>query len=128
MVEELNMLLFQGLMIIYLGGGFIVDFGYNIDDVLCVIDNLEINDWIDNMMVVVFVEFIIYQLVSFLFSVVKFLFERFLSGGINIIIEVKMLMVYLFKDLIFCGFYEICYLLFMLFIFICVGNEIGKVY
>lgn len=128
MVEELNMLLFQGLMLIYLGGGFIVDFGYNIDDVLCVIDNLEINDWIDNMMVVVFVEFIIYQLVSFLFSVVKFLFERFLSGGINIIIEVKMLMVYLFKDLIFCGFYEICYLLFMLFIFICVGIEIGKVY
>lgn len=47
-------------MLIYLGGGFIVDFGYNIDDVLCVIDNLEINDWIDNMMVVVFVEFIIY--------------------------------------------------------------------
>lgn len=128
MVEELNMLLFQGLMLIYLGGGFIVDFGYNIDDVLCVIDNLKINDWIDNMMVVVFVEFIIYQLVSFLFSVVKFLFERFLSGGINIIIEVKMLMVYLFKDLIFCGFYEICYLLFMLFIFICVGIEIGKVY
>lgn len=126
--EELNTLSFQGLMTTYSGGGFIADLGYNTDDALRVIDNLEINDWIDNMTAVVFVEFTIYQPASSLFSAVKFLFERFPSGGTNIITEVKTLTVYSPKDPTFRGFYETCHLLFMLLILICVGNEIGKVY
>ena len=112
----------------YSGGGFIADLGYNTDDALRVVDNLEINDWIDNMTAVVFVEFTIYQPASSLFSAVKFLFERLPSGGTNTITEVKTLTVYSPKDPAFRGFYETCHLLFMLLILVCVGAEIGKVY
>ena len=112
----------------YSGGGFVADLGYNTDDALRVIDNLEINDWIDNMTAAVFVELTIYQPASSLFSTVKFLFERFPSGGTNTITAVKTLTVYSPKDPTFRGFYETCHLLFMLLILICVGIEISKVY
>ena len=126
--EELKTLSFQGLMSTYSGGGFIADLGYNTEDALRVIDNLEINDWIDNMTAAVFVEFTIYQPASSLFSSVKFVFERFPSGGTNTVTQVKTLTVYSPKDPTFRGFYETCHLLFMLLILVCVATEVGKVY
>ena len=112
----------------YSGGGFIADLGYNTEEALRVIDDIEINNWIDNMTAAVFVEFTIYQPASSLFSTVKFLFERLPSGGTNTITEVKTLTVYSPKDSTFRGLYETCHLLFMLLILICVATEIGKVY
>lgn len=65
----------------YDGGGFVVDLGYNIWFVLNVLNNLEVNNWIDEFLVVVFVEFIVFNLVSLLFSVVRCFYEWFLIGG-----------------------------------------------
>lgn len=126
--KELKTLSFQGLMSTYSGGGYVADLGYNTEDALRVIDNLEINDWIDNMTAAVFIEFNIYQPASSLFSAVKFLFERFSSGGTNTITQVKTLTIYSPKDPNFRGLYETCQLLFMLMILLCVATEIGKIY
>lgn len=112
----------------YSGGGYIADLGYNTDDALQVIDSLEMNDWIDNMTVAVFVEFNIYQPTTSLFSAVKFLFERFPNGGTNTVTQVKTLTIYSPKDPFFRGIYETSQLLFMLLLLICVATEIGKIY
>lgn len=112
----------------YSGGGYIADLGYNTDDAFRVIDNLEINDWIDNMTAAVFIEFTTYQPASSLYNSVKFLFERFPSGGTNTMVQVKTLIIYSPKDPNFRGFYETCQLLFILMILFCLATEIGKVY
>ena len=119
---------FQGLASTYSGGGYIADLGYNTEDALQVIDNLEINDWIDNMTAAVFIEFTLYEPASSLFSAVKLLFERFPNGGTNTITQFKTLTIYSPQDPNFRGFYETCQLLFMLLILFCVGTEVGKIY
>lgn len=126
--EEIETSSFQGLMSTYSGGGYVADIGYNTDDAEQVIDNLEMNDWIDNMTAAVFIEFNIYEPTSSLFSAVKFLFERFPSGGTNAVTHVKTLTIYSPKDPNFRGIYETCQLLFMLLILFCVATEIGKIY
>lgn len=126
--EQLGTLSFQGLRSTYSGGGYVADLGYNTDDALQVIDNLEMNDWIDDMTATVFVEFNIYQPTTSLFSAVKFLFERFPNGGTNTIIRVKTLTIYSPKDRFFRVIYETSQLLFMILLLFCVGAEIGKVY
>lgn len=44
----------------YDGGGYIVDLGYDLWIVLRVVINFKSNDWIDDRIVVIFVEFIIF--------------------------------------------------------------------
>lgn len=119
---------FQGLASTYSGGGYIADLGYNTEDALQVIDNLESNNWIDNMTAAVFIEFTLYEPATSLFSAVKLLFERFPSGGTNTITQFKTLTIYSPQDPNFRGFYETCQLLFMLLILFCVGTEVGKIY
>lgn len=119
---------FQGLMSTYSGGGYVADLGYNTEDASRLIDNLEINDWIDYMTAAVFIEFTIYQPASSLYSNIKFLFEKFPSGGTNTMSQVKTLTIYSPKDPDFRGLYETCHLLFMLMILVCVATEIGKIY
>lgn len=69
------MLFYEGFYSIYNGGGFVVDLGYNIKFVLNVVNDLWVNNWIDEFLVVVFVEFIIFNFFSLLFSVIKCFYE-----------------------------------------------------
>lgn len=57
---ELNILFYYGKYMRYDGGGYIVDLGYDLWIVLRVVINFKSNDWIDDRIVVIFVEFIIF--------------------------------------------------------------------
>lgn len=57
---DLNILWYYGRNIRYDGGGYVVDFGYNLRIVLRVVINFKSNSWIDERIVVVFVEFIVF--------------------------------------------------------------------
>lgn len=83
-------------MIKYFGGGFVVNFGYNLELVLDVIESLEDNCWIDDRIVVVFIECILFDFVIFFYSFMRYLYERFLIGGVIISGIVKIVIVYLF--------------------------------
>lgn len=84
-MEELESFFYYGFYVIYNGGGYVVDLGYNIDVVISFIDDLENNGWIDYCIVVIFVEFIVFDFLSIFFSVVKCIYERYLMGGVKII-------------------------------------------
>lgn len=81
-------------MVIFVGGGYVVDFGYNFCIVLKVIRVLEEDNWIDDLIMVVFIEFIIFELFSLFFFIIKFLFERFLIGGFSVRVLIKILLLY----------------------------------
>lgn len=126
--EQLRTLSFQGLYSVYSGGGYVADLGYNREDAQQVIDSLEINNWIDNITAAVFIEFTLYEPATSLFCAIKMLFERFPNGGTNTVSQFKTLTVYSPQDPNFRGAYETCQLLFMLFILVCVGIEVVKIY
>lgn len=48
MVEDFNFRFFGGVMVVFVGGGYIVDLGYNVCLVRRVIEVLEDDEWIDN--------------------------------------------------------------------------------
>lgn len=87
-------------MVMFVGGGYVVDFGYNFCIVLNVIVVLENDDWIDDWMVVIFMEFIIFEFLSLFFFMIKFLFERFLIGGLNVVMMIKIFFFYVLFE--FC--------------------------
>ena len=126
--KELQTLSFQGLISVYSGGGFVADLGYNTDDALQVIYSLEENGWIDNATAAVFIEFIIYEPTSSLFSSVKFVFERLANGDTNAITRIKTLTIYSPQDPRLRGFYETCRLFFMLLVLLCVACELVNIY
>ena len=126
--KELQTLSFQGLISVYSGGGFVADLGYNTDDALQVIYSLEENGWIDNATAAVFIEFIIYEPTSSLFSSVKFVFERLANGDTNATTRIKTLTIYSPQDPSLRGFYETCQLLFMLLVLFCVACELVSLY
>lgn len=118
-VNVLEVFFFNGFYVSYDGGGYVVDFGYNVELVLRVIDDLEKNDWIDFRIIVVFVEFIVYEFLSIFFSVVKYLFERYLIGSFIMNIRIDILKIFYFVDFGFCLIYLVCYFLFIVFFLDC---------
>ena len=126
--ENLSTVSVQGLQSSYGGGGFVADLGYNAKSALEVLDNLQKNNWINDLTAVVFVEFTIHEPASALFSVVKYLFERLPTGGYNTVTSVKTLTLYASPDPSFKSFYQLCQLLLMLIVLFFFFAEIGKIY
>ncbi|XP_078349560.1 polycystin-1-like protein 2 isoform X5 [Oculina patagonica] len=126
--ENLTTLSALGLQSSYGGGGFVADLGYNAKSARKVLDNLEKNNWINDLTAAVFVEFTIHQPASALFSVVKYLFERLPTGGYNSVTSIKTLTLYASPDPNFKSFYQLCQLMLMLIILFFFFAEIGKIY
>ena len=126
--ENLSTLSVQGLQSAYGGGGFVADLGYNTRSARKVLDNLEKNNWINDLTAAVLVEFTIHQPASSLFSVAKYLFERLPTGGYNTVPKIRTLTLYASPDPAFKSFYQLCQLLLMLIILFFFFAEIGKIY
>lgn len=79
--DELHNLPLHGLRGIYGGGGFVADLGYTKSSALRVIHNLQHNSWIDERTRAVFVEFMIFDSSTNLFSAASYIFEALPLGG-----------------------------------------------
>ncbi|XP_022801665.1 polycystin-2-like [Stylophora pistillata] len=126
--ENLTTLSMEGLQSSYGGGGFVADLGYNAKSALEVLDDLQKNNWINDLTAAVFVEFTIHEPATALFSVVKYVFERLPTGGYNTVRSIKTLTLYASPDSAFGPFYQLCQLLLMLIILFFFFAEIGKIY
>ena len=125
---DLHTLSYEGFYSTYNGGGFVADLGYNIKSALNVVNDLQANNWIDELSVALFVEFTIFNPSSSLFSVTKCLYERSPTGGVAFSRSVKTLTLYHTSSNNFQNFVEVCQLLFMVIIVFFVINEAYKIY
>ena len=73
--SELNTLPYQGKEVVYSGGGYVADLGYNEHTALGVLEDLEMNGWIDERTAAVIVEFTVFEPSSSLISTAKLLYE-----------------------------------------------------
>ncbi|XP_031571396.1 uncharacterized protein LOC116305596 isoform X3 [Actinia tenebrosa] len=126
--RSLNSLPFQGAEVSYDGGGFVADLGYDVGQAMDVINNLEYHKWIDDKTAAVIVEITVFDPATLLFSHVKYLYERFTTGGTNVRTTIKTLVLYSSSDQTFQSFYQVCQLMLMLMILFFFFVEIGKVY
>ena len=117
----------RGIHTSYGGGGYVADLGYNAFAALEVLDNLERNHWINDLTAAVFVEFTIYQPATSLFSAVKYVYERFPTGGPSTMTEVMTLTLYSSSDPTFKSFLQLCQLMLVLVILFLFLGEIGKI-
>lgn len=69
-------------MVLYRGGGFIFEFGFDGDVVYGEFKKLEISNWIDRYIRVLFIELSIYNVnINFFCVVILFYEELFIGGG-----------------------------------------------
>lgn len=69
-------------MVLYRGGGFIFEFGFDEDVVNGEFIKLEISNWIDRYIRVLFIELSIYNVnINFFCVVILFYEELFIGGG-----------------------------------------------
>ena len=115
-------------MATYNGGGFVADLGYNQQSALGALQNLQTNNWIDEFSVAVFIEFTVFSPSSSLFSVVKYLSERFSTGDLVSKRSVKTLTLYKSSNANLQSLHDVCYLLFMIVILFFLVKEISKIY
>lgn len=85
----------RGTIASYVGGGYVANLGYNSESALDVIKSLEENHWIDDKTAAVLFECTLFEPSTSLFSVMKYLYERFPTGGIITSSTVKTITVYL---------------------------------
>lgn len=126
--RSLNSLSFQGAQVSYDGGGFVADLGYNSWQAMDVVNDLETHKWIDDKTAAVIVEVTVFDPATSLFSHVKYLYEKFTTGGTNVRTTIKTLVLYSSSDQNFQSFYQVCQLMLMLIILFFFFVELGKVY
>ena len=101
-------------MATYSGSGFVANLGYRADSALTVIKNLETNQWIDDRTAAVLIECTVFEPSSSLFSVLKYLYERYPTGGVTTSTTVETITVYLPQgSKRYRSFYQICQVLLM---------------
>ena len=79
---------------VYGGGGFVADLGYTKGSALRVIHNLQNNSWIDERTRAVFIEFMIFDSSTNLFSAVTFLLETLPLGGVTTLKRINTMSLY----------------------------------
>ena len=126
--RTLRTLSYQGVALKYGGGGFVADLGYNEEIANDVVDTLEANNWVDGNTAVILMEFTIFEPSSLLFSAVKYVYEKFPTGGSHTGIKVNTLTVYSATNAQFEAFYQVCRLFLMIVIFFFFFVETGKIY
>ena len=93
--DDLNTEPIRGKMGTYSGGGYVANLGYNSESALDVIDSLEHEDWIDEKTAVILVECTVFEPSTSLFSVMRYLYERYPTGGVFTSSKVKTITMYL---------------------------------
>lgn len=126
--ESMKTLSNVGLKDEYDGGGFVADLGYNAKSAMGVLTKLEANNWINDKTVAVFVEFTVFEPASALFSAVRYLYERFPTGGANTVTKIRTLTLYSPPDPTYGSFFQVCQLLLMLVILFFFLAEVGRLY
>ena len=119
----------QGTTTAYLGGGFVANIGYNSGSALDVITILEDNRWIDDRTVAVLTEFALFEPATSLYIFMKYLYERFPTGGVITSGTVKTVTVYLSHGSeTYRSFYQVSQVLLILVILGFVIIEIAKAF
>lgn len=119
----------QGVTTKYLGGGFVANLGYNSESALDVIESLEDNRWIDDRTVAVLIECTLFDSATSFYSFMRYLYERFPTGGVITSGTVKTVTVYLpHKSESYRSFYQVLQVLLMLLIIGFVIIEIAKAF
>ena len=127
--SELKAKPIQGEKTAYLGGGFVANLGYNSESAFDVIESLEDNCWIDDRTVAVLIECTLIEPATSFFSFMRYLYERFPTGGVITSGTVKTVTVYLpHGSESYRSFYQVSQVLLMLVILIFVIIEIAKVF
>ena len=119
----------QGITTVYLGGGFVANLGYNSESALDVIESLEENRWIDDRTVAILIECTLFDPATSLYSFMRYLYERFPTGGVITSGTVKTVTVYLpQKSVSYRSFYQVLQVLLMFLILGFVIIEIVKAF
>lgn len=122
-----KIIFYEGILVIYSGGGYIVLLDRNVSQFLFMIQDLQDFSWIDYRIRVVFVEFIIYNVNIKFFCVVMIFFEFFNFGVIYFSYQI-----FLMKNFIYSSFLEVfivfCEILFVIFVLAFFYFEIKRFY
>lgn len=119
----------QGITTAYLGGGFVANLGYNSKSALDVIESLEDNHWIDDRTVAVLIECTLFDPAKSLYSFMRYLYERFPTGGVMTSGAVKTVTVHLpHESESYRSFYQVSQVLLMLVILGFLIIEIAKAF
>ncbi|XP_074631330.1 polycystin-1-like protein 2 isoform X3 [Acropora palmata] len=126
--EELQTLPFQGIRGIYGGGGYVADMGYTKGSAMRVIQNLQNNSWIDEKSRAVFIEFMIFDSSTRLFSAVTLLLETLPLGGVATYKRIDTMSLYGARTVEKRSFNVFCELIVVLVLCVFVISEIWKLY
>ena len=119
----------QGTTTSYLGGGFLANLGYNSESALDVIESLEVNRWIDDRTAAVLIECTLFEPVTSFYSFMRYLYEKFPTGGVTASGTVKTVTIYLpHGSESYRSFYQVSQVLLMLVILSFVIIEIAKAF
>lgn len=119
----------QGVMTAYCGAGYVANLGYNSESALDVIESLQDNRWIDDKTVAVLIESTFFEPATSLYSFMRYLYERFPTGGVITSGTVKTVTVYLpHGSDSYRSFYQVSQVLLILVILGFVIIEIAKAF
>ena len=105
----------QGTMFAYGGGGYVANLGYNSESALDIMKSLEESHWIDDKTAAVLIECTFFEPSTSFYSFMRYLYERFPTGGIITSSAVKTVAVYLpHGSNSYRSFYQVCQMLLML--------------
>ena len=125
--RQIQTLPFYGTGILYGGGGFVADLGYDKSTANGVVDLLREKSWIDEYTSAVFLEFTVFNPSSALFSSVRYLYERCPSGSFNTVTRIDSLNVYTPTNKSAYFFFQVCQFLLMVIIVVNMVFEMIKI-
>lgn len=126
--DELHNLPLQGLRGVYGGGGFVADLGYTKSSALRVIHNLQNNSWIDEKTRAVFVEFMIFDSSTNLFSAASYIFEALPLGGATTFERINTMSLYGARSTGTRSMSAVCELIVLLMVFYFIVAEAIKIW
>ena len=88
--------------------------------------DLSKNNWIDDRTAAVFVEFNMYEPSTSFFNSLKYVYERFPSGGRSTVVKSRTLTLYSHADPRFQLFYKTCHLIFMIVMLLSFAVEFSR--
>lgn len=126
--KELNTFSIQGVNGEYDGGGYVADLGYNSETALGVINDLQSHNWVDRLTSLVILEFTVFEPTSSLFSHAKFIYEVVPSTGKPLLsVKIETLSLYESPNSSLTSVKSVIQVLLLVFIFIYLISEIGKI-
>lgn len=126
--DELHNLPVQGLRALYGGGGFVADLGYTKSSALRVIQNLQNNSWIDERTRAVFIEFMIFDSSTNLYSAASYIFESLPLGGATTFRTINTMSLYGARSSGTRSVSAVCELIVLLMVFYFIVSEAIKIW